>query len=465
MSVLSRIIDALVGPAPAPVQARAPRSDQDLMTSLWQNTLTGLGGETDKLSSHVPVSITPLSVDALASLYLGDPYAGRVVGAKIDDALRQGFDVGYGGGSDTDPDLIPKILERLDELDALGQVRRAAKWGALYGWGGLLLGTEQQDQSRQLVEEQSGELASLTVLDRRDVSVATWSEDGSHHELYRYQPVRGSSRLIHASHIIAFGGRDTALRDSIAYFDGFDCSVLQPVWEVIRAFQAGWQGANGMLIDGSIGVLKLPELARLLSMGGRSTLLERLAVMRQSLWSGKWLPIDSTESLEYVSRSFAGIPELLLEQKTLVAAAAEMPVTRLFGVSPAGLNATGASDEKSWHSTVEAERRNRITRQVRRLLLLVARELGAEEPEGFYPEWPALEVLNATEAAALELAIGQGDALRVQLGMAEETILRHRYGGATFQTTPPLLDDEELALLGEVTASSEPEPEPDAPQQ
>lgn len=457
-SILARLAAA----GRALVRGDSSSSSSSYLPSLWQNAATGMGGGYDKTSFHVPTRITPLQVDHLAWLYLGDAFAGRIVSARVDDALRQGWRISYGGGTPSDEDLIPEIEQRLSALGAVDAVRHAAKWGLCFGFGGIVLvtngGTSPADQP--LDDESVASLDRLLVVDRRDVSIIGRDPAGRH-EVYRLQLVTQAiqaSGPIHASRVIRFGGRDTALRDSVAYFDGFDASVLQPVWEVVRGFNQSWAGATAMLVDGSVGVLKLPGLAELLGMGGRATLAERLLAMKTSLWMGRWLPIDATETLEYVSRQFGGIPDLLQEQKTLVAAAAEMPVTRLFGVSPAGLNATGLSDEKAWYSTVAAYQASTLTPPVSRLLSLVARELGAAEPEAFTPTWPPIEVMNATETAALDESICRADTLRVQLGMTEETILRHRYGGATYRTDPPLLDDAELAALEVVTETAPLEP-------
>lgn len=437
---------------------------QEYLPGSWQNLATGLGGAGDRLSYHVPYALTPLTTDTLALLYLADPIAGRVVSARVDDALRQGCEVVYTGDDEGDRALIAPIKERLEELDALARLRQAAKWGLLFGWGGLLVRTGQTELSAPLVTEQVERVEALVVLDRRDVVVRAWLSSGRP-EIYdlRYSlAIPGMPVLtgaVHHSHVLVLGGRDTPLRDRVSFFDGFDSSVLQPVWETIRSFSSSWSGAVSALIDASVGVLKLPALASLLARGGRSVLIDRLQAMKASLWMGRWLPIDSTEDIQYVSRSFAGIPELLQEQKSLVAAAAEMPQTRLFGMSPAGLNATGVSDEKAWHSQVESYRTGVLDRPARQIVQLLARELGAADPSAFGVEWPELEVLNALERAQLDVAVGQADAQRVALGMPEEVILRWRYGGGSFTTTPPILGDEELVALGVVASANEPEPE------
>jgi phage-related protein (TIGR01555 family) len=49
-----------------------------------------------------------------------------------------------------------------------------------------------------------------------------------------------------------------------------------------------------------------------------------------------------------------------------------IPVTRLFGRSPSGLNATGENDLRNYYDLVEANQRNRLLSPMRRLVELIA---------------------------------------------------------------------------------------------
>jgi len=154
-----------------------------------------------------------------------------------------------------------------------------------------------------------------------------------------------------------------------------------------------------------------------------------------------------SEDLAEITRSFAGIPDLLLEQKTLVAQAADMPVSKLFGVSPSGLNATGEFDERVWIGTYMAWRRQRIEPGLVRLVKIAAQTQGAVDLDNWGIEWHEVEVLTSREEAEIQEITARTDISRVGIGMPEEAILKHRYGGGDYNATPPLLDDAELQAL------------------
>jgi hypothetical protein len=149
--------------------------------------------------------------------------------------------------------------------------------------------------------------------------------------------------------------------------------------------------------------------------------------------------------LSYVERTFAGVRDLGEFELLLVAGAAEMPATVLFGRSPAGLNATGESDLDTWLAVVGAWQTSTYGPPVTQVVQLVARTQGAQDPDGWGVVWPNLEPLSLKATAELEKIHAETDAVRVErLGMPLEVVMRHRYGGGEYRTAPPLMTDDEL---------------------
>ena len=66
---------------------------------------------------------------------------------------------------------------------------------------------------------------------------------------------------------------------------------------------------------------------------------------------------DEYESHQY---TFAGLGEVYDRFMMDVAGAAEIPVTKLFGRSPAGMNATGESDMQNYYDTIEERQESEL---------------------------------------------------------------------------------------------------------
>lgn len=459
MTIRERMLkawDALL----APEQAKADTAYT--MPSLWSNYLTGLGGtDRDRTAWHAPGTIVALDDLTLSQLWQGDPIAKVVIEAIVDDGMRAGFQIAYHGEEDHDRELVRDVSDAAGELDLEEKARLAAKAArALYGSGILLVvNGGRMSTSQPLKDERVVSVDHLITFDSRDMQVQTWTLD--EHSTYTYTPQAlsmagtAAGATIDSSHVVVFPGVDTTIRDRQETWLGWYRPVLQHVVETIRDYRQSWQSTVAMLQDGSQGVLSLPDLARTIATVGRSVLETRLSLIQLYRWTGRIMPIDAgsgngavpAEKFEWVERSFAGIAELLREHQPLVAQAAEMPITRLFGRSPAGLNATGVSDERAWYATVQAWRRAKITPALERIVRIIAKANGATDWTRWGVDWPELEVLSSAERAALEKAEAETDSIRVALGMPEEVILRHRYGGGAYTHEPPLLTEEDLAAM------------------
>lgn len=462
-----------------PASAPTPRRDSlvDQAVSLWQNTKTGLGTTKDRIAGHVPGPVIPLRDDWLRNLSIGDPIARKVVNALVDDAFRLGFQVVYRGDVTRSREMLSDIATRGRELGLASKAARAAAQGRLYGGAGILVetngGLDSADTPLDPLSVRS--VDSLSVYDRRDFTVRRWRSAGrgpgdslfpEHATLSPCTSDLLGLVEVDASRFIAFGGLSIPARDRRELFQGWDASVLQPVWETIRGFNSNHQSTDTMLTDASIPIVKIEDLWKVMtSKGGRALFEERQALQDQYRWSGSAIPVsvskDVSEGYEFVERTFAGIPDLLREKKFLVAATADMPVSVLFGQSPAGLNATGEHDAKNWHATVRAWQEQRFTPQIRKIAQLIARELKAEDPEEFDIEWPNLEQLTAKEQAELEKLHADTDEIRIGQGFPEETVLLHRHGGDSYMGTPPMLTIEDKAALEAGARSARQRPQED----
>jgi len=91
-----------------------------------------------------------------------------------------------------------------------------------------------------------------------------------------------------------------------------------------------------------------------------------------------------------------------------------MPLTRLMGVSPGGLNATGESDTVNWNNTVNAHRSQKIAPKLERLGRIVARSEGIAEPKSLSVTFPSLWQTTPTQEADIRLKTAQAMALLVE---------------------------------------------------
>ncbi len=433
-------------------------SDGAPMSSMWQSRYTGLGTTGgDRLTGYVPTGVYPLSLQTLEALTNGDGIASRIVWDAPAECFRRGFRIVYRGGAAKGAELVPGMEIRARELAMESRIEDAFGRGRGYGFGALLpiVNGGYVPAGAPLDLRRVRHVDALVVFDARDVTVAAWRSPTSAVEFPEHAAYNVvSSELwspglvtVDASMVVQFGGRRTATRDRRQYYNGFDASALQAVWEVIRRYNSNRATAGHMLTDASIGVLKLKDLWKVLSSKRRTRFLEMMQTINESLWSGRIMPVSTDEEFERVNRSFEGIPEMAEADQADIAAAAEEPLSILFGKQAAGLGDKGDSDLKIWHGACASKQRTRLTPQVEWLVRLLAIEAGAADPENYGVEWPNLEQLSLREEADLLEVEKRTDDLLIAQGVDPLTVLRHRHGGSEYNHSPVLLTDAELKEL------------------
>ena len=106
--------------------------------------------------------------------------------------------------------------------------------------------------------------------------------------------------------------------------------------------------------------------------------------------------------------SFSGIPEVLYIYMMMVSSCSGYPITRLFGVSPAGLNSTGESDMRNYYDRVRSEQGAMLEPILLRLVQIISEWKNIEEP---YIEFRPLQQLTDKEKSELEKLDAEKEAL------------------------------------------------------
>lgn len=469
MTILDRLARILVQPADSKTMPAEAKTDAlAAISSVWQNAWTGLGSSgTDRVTAHVPGYLSVLTDNELEVLHLGDGIANKVNAKIVNEAFKNGLEISYDGEDESSRDMVQIVEDQAESIGLADKGRMAAILGRAYGMGGLILGVNNGAVPTEtaLLPRMIQSLDYIVVIDKRDLSVAEWTPPRGNKRFseHRYYIPAGDRTIhgldaqrLHASHIVAFGGLRTSIRDRRRYWAGFDSPALQPVWDVIRRFDAAHQSIDAMLQDGSQGVMRIRDLWKVVTQAGGLTKLEtRMQLSALYRAAHKWIVLDAggadgspAEDFNWVERSFAGLSEISQDKQALVAAVADMPITVLFGRSPAGENATGEHDALNWHASVKAWFADNAKQQLTQIVQIIALAAGAKDPGGFNVGIPPMKMQSALQIAELEERIAKIDEIRISQGFPAETILMHRHGMGMYDASPPMLTDDDISALG-----------------
>lgn len=332
--------------------------------------------------------------------------------------------------SENASDRASKVHQIWKRLDLLKKVRQARCYQRAYGGAAILIGAIDNGAPDQpLALERVRELNYLTVLEPREIQPLAYYGDPLSPKFGEVEiwgimphspgPMQAATiaipRLIrvHESRLIILRGTVVSRQVSHGTMQGWGDSVLTPVYEVLRDFGIGWSAAGVLMTDFSQAVYKMSGLASLLSADNADDFAERMRNMERGRSIARVTIIDAQDEFERKATPMSGLPELLDRYQARVAAAAEMPVTEVFGESATGLNATGEGDRKSWHAEVSASCEEHVIPALERITEIALQVTGGV-PDSWEVCAKPLEQESGKERAEREKLEAEADHIRIE---------------------------------------------------
>lgn len=434
---------AKVKPESSPLRAVL----DSLTTDGWVNVLTGLGqlGKDKREGAIICADLLPYN--SLAEFYRASDLAARIVDLPADDMLREGAEVRI----PDDEEGTEAIDGYLEEREAEGKLIQALKWKRAYGGALILVGANDgsADLSVPLNEKAIRSIDYLNVFDAYEARPMAWEENPAaknYGEPVQFQinpHIWGAGlkplQRVHASRCLVFQGPIVNRRQlrtaPSGVAQGWGDSVLVRCGKLIRDYDQAWGGVSNLLHDFAQAVYKIKGLGAALLADKDKSITKRwhMINMARSIINAVMIDKDE-EEFERQTTSIAGVPETLLQFQARMAAAADMPIAKLFGVSPGGLGSSGASEDRSWFDAVRQKQKRELKPQFCRLakLCMLAKDSPTKgtEPENWSVKFNSLWQQTDSEKAEVRLKNAQTDKIYHDLGVAStEDIGTSRWGG------------------------------------
>lgn len=354
-------------PEPQPIRSRA--------LDAFSNVLARLGAGTPNLLEGTEYSLQRMSRDfnTLNALYRESWIVRRIIDVIPADMLKNWITITSG----LNPDVEKRLSLTLRRTQLIDKLKRGMQWGRLYGGAlGVMLVKHQGynlSQPLRLDWIMPGDFAGLLIFDR-------WNGVNPSNELiedisdpdYGYpkyytvtDPAGGGSVKIHHSRVIRFTGNTLPFWEEIAEMQ-WGASVVESVFdELKKRDNVSWNIAQ-LTFMANIRVLKMQDLGQLLAATdseSQAELLRTLEAQNMLLNNMGMQVMDAADGLETHQYTFGGLADCYQQFIMDISGAAEIPVTRLFGRSPSGLNATGESDLQNYYDMI-AEKQESYLRPI-----------------------------------------------------------------------------------------------------
>lgn len=416
----------------------------------WESELTGIGRyANDKRLSYTPSAPTVLTKADIDCLFEGDYLARRIIEKQAKMEFREGFNL-----SDLDDDLVSGVKDELDRLGVMEAFENARVWERAHGGAAIIVGVDDGLPMSEPIGPRIRKIRWLEVVDRWRLQVSEYNDDEKDDHnygkpwVYSFTPIGGDVKDVHASRVIRFPGllcsEETRQRNQ-----GWGLPVLQPIFDTIRDFESSYSGAALLAQEIGIANYKMKGLASQLLAGNEQSIRQRLEIMALASSVIRARVMDGEiEDFERKGINIAGLPDLLTLFQATVAAAADMPITVLFGRSPAGMNATGESDLENWHSTIRESQGKHVRPRLEQLLTLIFQQregpTKGNMPDTWRIQFNPLSTPKDSETVATRAQQATIDQTYVNMGiLSPEEVRNSRFGSGEYSLDTDL--DESLA--------------------
>lgn len=388
-------------------------------TDAFANPAAKTGWGEDNLINATEYPLTRLTQNwqLLTSLYRSSWIIQRVCNCIPEDALADLFVEAPG----LDTEELHKIEEEIRSTHLRESILEGLRWGRLYGGAAAIIMVSGQEEDLSLPIDVNnimpGAFRGLYIVDR-------WSgiypslqlvenerdPDFGLPEFYEVRDENGVGQYhVHHSRVLRFCGAKMPFWEQVAE-QYWGTSAIESLYDELTKHDNVSHNIANLTFKANLNVLKVENLDQMFATSStvhQRRMYQMLSAINTIENSLGIRLINSTDDLQQLQYSFSGLPEVMDTAMMDMAGATGIPVTRLFGRSPAGMNSTGESDERMYRQALEQERAIHITPVLERLLPIVCHSAIGKFPAGSSFKYPSLvEVTPQDKAQVIDQTLG-----------------------------------------------------------
>lgn len=369
----------------------------------------GIGASNLQNESRYGFDFLTRNRQELEAAYRGSWLVGAAVDFPAEDMTQAGIEI----ESTLDPSDQQLLESAMRDLDVWQRLCNAIRWSRLFGGSVAVMMIEGHDLATPLKLDtiRPGQFKGLLVLDRWMLNPEYGELDadfGPNFGLPLYYEVYGDAGAIqamriHHSRVIRFEGYELPYWQRKAE-NLWGQSVIERIHDRLVAFDSTTQGASQLVYKAHLRTFSVEGLREVIAAGGKALegLTKQIDLIRAYQSNEGMTLMDASDKFETHQYSFSGLDGLLLQFGQQISGALQIPLVRLFGQSPAGLNSTGESDLRTYYDGIRKQQEVKLRRPITVLLDVLSRSvLGKELPKGFTFTFRSLWQMSDKERAEI----------------------------------------------------------------
>lgn len=361
---------------------------------------------------------------------------------------------------------IKELEAEFKRLDVVGMFRKATEQDGYFGRGHIYIDTGDTDNPEELLksigdgrdEISHSKINKGSVKKLRTVE-AVWCYPTSYNsnnpladDWYRPNEWYVQSQKVHSSRLITLVGREVSdLLKPTYSFGGLSMS------QMAKPYVDNWlqtrQSVNAIISAFVTWVLKT-NMGVLNQLDGEA--LFNRADMYNNLRDNRGLMMidKDTEEFANVSAPLGGLSELQAQAQEHMASVSHIPLVKLTGISPQGLNASSEGEIRSFYDWINSFQEKLYRKPIHRLMGLVMLSLWDEIDEDIDFEFEPLWSLDEKGMAEVEKTKAETDQILIDVGSISPEESRKRvaasegsgYSSIDVEDVPDLQGEEEEGL-------------------
>lgn len=390
-------------------KARGKKSTltKDSFVNFQQNL--GIGADNPLTTSNYGFNPITRNRILLEWIHRGSWIGGLAVDVVAEDMTREGVEF----KTKLSPEDEDVIAEEAVALDIWGALRNSIKWSRLYGGSIAVFLIEGQDMSTPLRIESvgKGQFRGLVCLDR-------WMVMPSLNDLVQdFGPNLGKPKFyvvnqsapalmgekIHYSRVIRFDGIELPWQQRITE-NLWSISILERIYDRMVGFDSATTGMAQLVYKAWIRTYKIKDLRTAIAAGGQAMMgvVAYVDMMRRFQGIEGVTLLDAEDEMDAMQHSaFTGLADVNLQLGQQLSGAIQVPLVRLFGQSPAGLNSTGESDLRIYQDGIKMQQEKDLKVGVTKVYRMMAQSKQVVLPTGFGLTFRSLYQLTDEQKASV----------------------------------------------------------------
>lgn len=373
------------------------------LTDGLRNMVAGLGTSRDKSSASEYV-YSPLERNQIISAYRSNWLPRKIVNIPAHDATREWR------CWNTGKEEISEIEETEKRFGIQAKVKKALVLARLLGGSALYYGVNGDSSISEELDLESikaDSLAYVIPLNMDQVSPTELENDpmnpnfGLPKSYTIMMSNTGRVENVHPSRLAVFHGEEIPDLQIFAS-TGWGDSVLQSIYHSLLQCDSTTAAIASLIFESKVDVINIPNLMKNFSdKGYEKKLIDRFTLAAMTKGNNGMMILDEKEVYTQKSQTFNALPDVMDRFAQNVSGAADIPMTRLFGRSPAGMNATGESDLTNYYDAVASIQKTDLSRAMFFLDEVLVRSSLGQKPNDLFMTWRPLWQPSAVQRATI----------------------------------------------------------------